>query len=201
MGGLILLVLVLLAAAVFVVVRRRNKQLAAERAVREREPVKKLTFEDVVLVEGLPLSLATTHQVQVPLVRPERFTLHTLFAPWPAENDCARPLPCCTLMDTLFTPLASVTVAENVAEAPTVAPAAGDMFVTVGPAPSPAMGVADALCPYGVSEPSRPRRNADPFSSITRSRGIAAALRSGVQCSMASFARASSARWLCAAAC
>ena len=47
MGGLILLVLVLLAAAVFVVVRRRNKQLAAERAVRELEPVKKLTFEDV----------------------------------------------------------------------------------------------------------------------------------------------------------
>ena len=62
MGGLILLVLVLLAAAVFVVVRRRNKQLAAERAVRELEPVKKLTFEDVtalgVELQGLDLDLA-----------------------------------------------------------------------------------------------------------------------------------------------
>jgi len=62
MGGLILLVLVLLAAAVFVVVRRRNKQLAVERAVRELEPVKKLTFEDVtalgVELQGLDLDLA-----------------------------------------------------------------------------------------------------------------------------------------------
>ena len=62
MGGLILLVLVLLAAAVFVVVRRRNKQLAAERAVRELEPVKKLTFEDVTALgdelQGLDLDLA-----------------------------------------------------------------------------------------------------------------------------------------------
>ena len=47
MGGVILLVLVLLAVAAFVVVRRRNRQLAADRAVRELEPVKKMTFEDV----------------------------------------------------------------------------------------------------------------------------------------------------------
>jgi len=62
MGGLILLVLVLLPAAVFVVVRRRPKPLAAERAVRELEPVKKLTFEDVtalgVELQGLDLDLA-----------------------------------------------------------------------------------------------------------------------------------------------
>ena len=62
MGWVWLLVLVLLAAAVFVVVRRRNKQLAAERAVRELEPVKKLTFEDVtalgVELQGLDLDLA-----------------------------------------------------------------------------------------------------------------------------------------------
>ena len=47
MGGVILLVLVLLAVVAFVVVRRRNRQVAAERAVRELEPVKKMTFEDV----------------------------------------------------------------------------------------------------------------------------------------------------------
>jgi hypothetical protein len=48
MGGVILLVVVLVlgAAAVFVV-RRRNRELAAERANRELEPVKKMTFEDV----------------------------------------------------------------------------------------------------------------------------------------------------------
>ena len=62
MGGVIVLVLVLLAVAVFVVVRRRNKQLAAERAVRELEPVKKLAFEDVtalgVELQDLDLELA-----------------------------------------------------------------------------------------------------------------------------------------------
>ncbi len=62
MGGVIVLVLVLLAVAVFVVVRRRNKQLAAERAVRELEPVKKLAFEDVtalgVELQDLDLDLA-----------------------------------------------------------------------------------------------------------------------------------------------
>jgi hypothetical protein len=47
MGGVIFLVLVALAVVAFVVVRRRNRQLAAERAVRELEPVKKMTFEDV----------------------------------------------------------------------------------------------------------------------------------------------------------
>jgi hypothetical protein len=48
MGGVILLVVVLVlgAAAVFVI-RRRNRELAAERANRELEPVKKMTFEDV----------------------------------------------------------------------------------------------------------------------------------------------------------
>ena len=62
MGGVIVLVLVLLAVAVFVVVRRHNKQLAAERAVRELEPVKKLAFEDVtalgVELQALDLDLA-----------------------------------------------------------------------------------------------------------------------------------------------
>ena len=47
MGGVIFLVLVLLAVAAFFVVRRRSRQLAAERAARELEPVKKMTFEDV----------------------------------------------------------------------------------------------------------------------------------------------------------
>ena len=47
MGPLIVLVLVALAVAAFVVVRRRNRQLAAERAARELEPVRKMTFEDV----------------------------------------------------------------------------------------------------------------------------------------------------------
>jgi hypothetical protein len=50
---------------------------------------------------------------------------------------------------TLFTPLASVTVAEKVAEAPTVAPAAGLMLLTEGPAIAAAAGAACAamLCP------------------------------------------------------
>jgi hypothetical protein len=47
MGGVIFLVLVALAVVAFVVVRRRNRQLVAERAVRELEPVRKMTFEDV----------------------------------------------------------------------------------------------------------------------------------------------------------
>jgi hypothetical protein len=47
MGGVILLVLILLAVVAFVVVRRRNREAAAERAARELEPVKKMTFEDV----------------------------------------------------------------------------------------------------------------------------------------------------------
>ena len=47
MGGVIVLVLVVLAVVAFVVVRRRNRRLAAERAVRELEPVQKMTFEDV----------------------------------------------------------------------------------------------------------------------------------------------------------
>jgi len=47
MGGVIVLVLVVLAVVAFVVVRRRNRRLAAERAVRELEPVRKMTFEDV----------------------------------------------------------------------------------------------------------------------------------------------------------
>src|SRR4051794_21809545 len=62
MGGWIFLVLVLLAVAAFAVVRRRNKQLAAERAVRELEPVRKLAFEDVtalgVDLQDLDLDLA-----------------------------------------------------------------------------------------------------------------------------------------------
>lgn len=62
MGGWIFLVLVLLAVAAFFVVRRRTKQLAAERAVRELEPVKKLAFEDVtalgVDLQELDLELA-----------------------------------------------------------------------------------------------------------------------------------------------
>jgi hypothetical protein len=62
MGGWIFLVLVVLAVAAFVVVRRRNQQLAAERAVRELEPVKKLAFEDVtalgVDLQDLDLELA-----------------------------------------------------------------------------------------------------------------------------------------------
>ena len=48
MGGFIVfVVLVVLAVAAFVVVRRGNRQRAAERAARELEPVKKMTFEDV----------------------------------------------------------------------------------------------------------------------------------------------------------
>ena len=47
MGGVIVLVLVVLVVVAFVVVRRRNRRLAAERAVRELEPVRKMTFEDV----------------------------------------------------------------------------------------------------------------------------------------------------------
>jgi hypothetical protein len=62
MGGWIFLVLVLLAVAAFVAVRRRNRQLAAERAVRELEPVKKMAFEDVtalgVDLQALDLELA-----------------------------------------------------------------------------------------------------------------------------------------------
>jgi hypothetical protein len=62
MGGVVLLVLVAVAVVAFVVVRRRNRSLAAERAVRELEPVKKLAFEDVtalgVELQGLDLDLA-----------------------------------------------------------------------------------------------------------------------------------------------
>jgi hypothetical protein len=62
MGGVIVLVLVLLAVAAFVVVGRRSRRLAAERAVRELEPVKKLAFEDVtalgVDLQDLDLELA-----------------------------------------------------------------------------------------------------------------------------------------------
>jgi hypothetical protein len=48
MGGVILLVVILALGAVAVfVVRRRNRELAAERATRELEPVKRMTFEDV----------------------------------------------------------------------------------------------------------------------------------------------------------
>ena len=48
MGGFIVfVVLVVLAVAAFVVVRRSNRQRAAERAARELEPVKKMTFVDV----------------------------------------------------------------------------------------------------------------------------------------------------------
>ena len=62
MGGVVLLVLVLLMVAAFAVARRRNRQLAAERAARQLEPVKKLAFEDVtalgVDLQGLDLELA-----------------------------------------------------------------------------------------------------------------------------------------------
>src|SRR3954468_10363270 len=48
--------------AAFAVARRRNRQLAAERAARQLEPVKKLAFEDVtalgVDLQGLDLELA-----------------------------------------------------------------------------------------------------------------------------------------------
>src|SRR3954447_20498933 len=62
MDGLVLLVLVLVAATAFVLVRRRNRLLAAERAARRLEPVRKLAFEDVtalgVELQGLDLELA-----------------------------------------------------------------------------------------------------------------------------------------------
>src|SRR5262245_48886999 len=62
MGGVIFLVLVLVAVVAFFVVRRRNRQLAAERAARELEPVKKLAFEDVtalgVELQSLDVELA-----------------------------------------------------------------------------------------------------------------------------------------------
>jgi hypothetical protein len=61
-GGVVLLVLVLMMVAAFAVARRRNRQLAAERAARQLEPVKKLAFEDVtalgVDLQGLDLELA-----------------------------------------------------------------------------------------------------------------------------------------------
>ena len=61
MGWVWLLVLVV-AVTAFLVVRRRNKALAAERAARELEPVKKLAFEDVtalgVELQDLDLELA-----------------------------------------------------------------------------------------------------------------------------------------------
>jgi hypothetical protein len=47
MGGEIFLVLVVAAVVAFFLVRRRNRRLAAEQAVRELEPVRKMTFEDV----------------------------------------------------------------------------------------------------------------------------------------------------------
>jgi hypothetical protein len=47
MGGVILLVLIVLGVVAFFVVRRRNRIVAAGRAARELEPVKKMTFEDV----------------------------------------------------------------------------------------------------------------------------------------------------------
>jgi hypothetical protein len=62
MGGVIVLVLVVLAVVAFIVVRRRNRRSAAERAVRELEPVRKMTFEDVtalgVDLQGLDADLA-----------------------------------------------------------------------------------------------------------------------------------------------
>jgi hypothetical protein len=62
MGGVILSVLVLLAVVAFVVVRRRNRQVAADRAVRELEPVKRMTCEDVtalgVELQDLDVELA-----------------------------------------------------------------------------------------------------------------------------------------------
>jgi hypothetical protein len=61
MGPVVLLVLVVLAVVAFVAVRRRNRQQAAERAARELEPVRKMTFEDVtalgVDLQGLDADL------------------------------------------------------------------------------------------------------------------------------------------------
>src|SRR3954449_1129787 len=58
----VLVLLVALALVGFVVIRRRNKAMAAERAARELEPVKKLAFEDVtalgVHLQDLDLELA-----------------------------------------------------------------------------------------------------------------------------------------------
>jgi len=60
--GWVWLLLLVAAVAGFLVVRRRNKALAAERAVRELEPVKKLAFEDVTALgtdlQDLDLELA-----------------------------------------------------------------------------------------------------------------------------------------------
>jgi hypothetical protein len=62
MGGVLLLVIVVAVVVAFYAVRRRNRQLAAERAVRELEPVKKLAFEDVtalgVELQDLDVELA-----------------------------------------------------------------------------------------------------------------------------------------------
>jgi len=58
----VLVVLVVLAVVAFVVIRRRDRQLQAERAAAELEPVKKLAFEDVtalgVELQDLDLELA-----------------------------------------------------------------------------------------------------------------------------------------------
>jgi len=60
----VLVVLVVLAVVAFVVISRRNKQLQAERAAAELEPVKKLAFEDVtalgVELQDLDVALAGT---------------------------------------------------------------------------------------------------------------------------------------------
>jgi len=62
MGGVVLLVLIVLAVVAFVAVRRRNRQVAAERAAAELEPVKRLAFEDVtalgVELQDLDVELA-----------------------------------------------------------------------------------------------------------------------------------------------
>ena len=82
-------------------------------------------------------SLATTHQLHAPLVRPETVTLQESPEPLLAENDWTAPLLFLRLTLTDFTPLLSVTVAENVALAPTVAPGPGIMLVMLGPVVSP----------------------------------------------------------------
>src|SRR5688572_22232954 len=107
---------------------------------------------EVVVLEGLALSFATTYQLQAPLVNPERFTLHTLPAPCVAAKVCAWPEPWRTAMLTDLMPLASLTVAEKLTAAPTVAPAAGLMPEMDGGIVSftPAASCAGTLWPCGV---------------------------------------------------
>jgi hypothetical protein len=87
----------------------------------------------VVLPPRLALSLATTCHAHDPVVNPVRSTPQTSVpTSCPAANDWVLPEGVRITNVTLFTPLASVTVARNPYETPIVTPAAGSIPETVG---------------------------------------------------------------------